>query len=198
MRKLLVAALFLVACSKSKDAPAPAAGSGSGSGSAPAMTAGSGSGSGSAAMAAGSGSGSGSAMAAGSGSGSGSGEAGEAHTGGFDFDKLTHDEKMKFMKEKVVPAMKKAFQDFDAKKYADFGCKTCHGKDPKKTKYKMPNPELPALDFKALEEGKQKPKVAEFMAKTVKPQMAKILEQPEMTKDNPKGFGCLECHTQKK
>jgi hypothetical protein len=62
----------------------------------------------------------------------------------------------------------------------------------------MPNPELPALDFKALEQGKQKPQVAEFMAKTVKPNMAKILEQPEMTKDNPKGFGCLECHTQKK
>ena len=155
------------------------------------MATGSGSGS---AMAAGSGSGS--AMAAGS--GSGSGEAGEAHTGTFDFDKLTHDEKMKFMKEKVVPPMKKAFQEFDAKDFADFGCKTCHGKDPKKTKYKMPNPELPALDFKALEQKKQKPEVAEFMAKTVKPQMAKILEQPEMTKDNPKGFGCLECHTQKK
>jgi hypothetical protein len=198
MRKLLVAVLFVVACSKSKDAASPAAGSGSGS--APTMAVGSGSGS-APAMAAGSaGSGSGSAMgsAVAAGSGSGSGEAGEAHTGGFDFDKLTHDEKMKFMKEKVVPPMKKAFQDFDAKKYAEFGCKTCHGKDPKKTKFKMPNPELPALDFKALEAGKQKPKVAEWMAKVVKPEMAKILEQPEMTKDNPKGFGCLECHTQKK
>lgn len=172
---------------------AMAAGSAEGSGSA--MAAGSGSGS---AMAAGSGAGSGSAMAAGSGAGSGSGEANEAKGSGFDFDKLSQDEKMEFMKTKVVPVMKKEFQAFDAKRYANFGCKTCHGKDPKKTKYKMPNPELPKLDFAALKAGKQKPKVAEFMGKVVKPKMAEILQQPEYTEQNPKGFGCLECHEQKK
>ena len=134
-------------------------------------------------------------MAAGSGS-AGSGE--ETKPGGFDFDKLTHEEQMKFMRTKVVPTMKPLFQDFDKAKYAKFGCKTCHGKDPEKSKYKMPSPDLPPLDFKALEAGKQKPKVADWMAKVVKPQMAKLLEQPEMTKDHPNGFGCLECHTQKK
>jgi hypothetical protein len=139
--------------------------------------------------AAGSGAGSGSAMAAGSGEGGGS---------GWDFDKLTHEEKMDFMKKQVVPTMKPLFQDFDKKKYANFGCKTCHGKDPAKAKYKMPNPELPKLDFAALKAGKQAPKVAEFMGKTVKPQMAKLLQQPEFTETNPKGFGCLECHEQKK
>ena len=75
---------------------------------------------------------------------------------------------------------------------------TAHGKDPKATKYKMPNPELPKLDFAALKAGKQAPKMAEFMGKVVKPQMAKILQQPEYTETNPKGFGCLECHQQKK
>jgi hypothetical protein len=115
----------------------------------------------------------------------------------FDFDKLSHDDKMKFMKEKVVPAMKTAFQDFNAKKFAKFDCKTCHGKDPKGSKYKMPSPDLPKLDWAALKAGKEK-KMAEFMAKTVKPQMAKLLEQPEMTETEPKGFGCLECHEEKK
>ena len=128
-------------------------------------------------------------MAAGSGEGGGS---------GWDFDKLTHEEKMDFMKKQVVPTMKPLFQDFDKKKFANFGCKTCHGKDPVKSKYKLPNPALPKLDFAALKAGKQAPKVAEFMEKSVKPGMAKLLQQPEMSVSNPTGFGCLECHQMKK
>ena len=116
----------------------------------------------------------------------------------FDFDKLSHEDKVKFMKQKVMPEMKPAFQKFDAKEYANFGCKTCHGKDPQKTKYKMPNPELKPLDFDAIKAGKEDPKYVEFMEKTVKPGMAKILNQPEMSQTNPDGFGCLECHTLKK
>jgi hypothetical protein len=183
--------LFAVACSKSaKESPAPAGGGGSSApaGSAEPVAKGSDmAGSGSAM--AGSAAGSDTAMA-GSGAGSGS--------DAFDFDKLTTDEKTEFMKKTVVPTMKPLFQAFDAKKYANFGCKTCHGKDPKATKFKMPNPELPKLDFAALKAGKQAPKVAEFMAKTVKPEMAKLFHEPEMTETNPKGFGCLECHQMKK
>ena len=111
---------------------------------------------------------------------------------------LTYDQKRAYMKDAVVPTMKPIFQAFDAKKYANFGCKTCHGKDPQKTKYKMPNRELPQLDFHLLEQGKQKPNIAEWMSKTVKPQVAQILEVPQMSKDHPDGFGCLECHTEKK
>ncbi len=209
MSRILIAsvlALGLFSCSKketSSPTTPPTGSSTTGSGSAgsagSAAMAGSGSaaeGSGSAVAATGS---AGSAAAGSAGSGSAAGEANEAKgSGGFDFDKLSHDEKMEFMKTKVVPAMKKEFQAFDAKRYANFGCKTCHGKDPKKSKYKMPNPELPKLDFAALKAGKQKPKVAEFMGKVVKPKMAEILQQPEYTEQNPKGFGCLECHEQKK
>ncbi len=116
----------------------------------------------------------------------------------FDFDKLTHAEQVDFMKKQVVPRMKKLFQAFDAKEYATFGCKTCHGKDPQGSKYKMPNPELPKLDFAALKADKQEPKIAAFMTKTVKPEMAKLLHQPEYSDSNPDGFGCLECHEAKK
>jgi len=115
-----------------------------------------------------------------------------------EFDKLSHDDKIKFMKTKVMPVMKPIFQKFDPKEYANFGCKTCHGKDPQKSKYKMPNPELPKLDFAKLKAGKQAPEMAEFMEKTVKPEMAKIMGVPEMTESNPTGFGCLACHTLKK
>jgi hypothetical protein len=116
----------------------------------------------------------------------------------MEFDKLSHEEQVKFMKTKVNPPMKAAFQKFDPKDYAKFGCKTCHGKDPQKSKYKMPNPDLKPLDFAAIKAGKEDPKMIEFMSKTVKPQMAKIMGVPEMTETNPKGFGCLACHTMKK
>ena len=196
MRKmwLMLAVMGVLGCQHEKESPQPATGSGSAaSGSA---------GSGSAAVATGSGSGSAASGSATVATGSGSGSAGsgsaEENTGAFDFDKLSQEDKMKFMRTKMVPAMKVTFQAFDAKKYANFGCKTCHGKDPQKTKYKMPNPELPPLDFKLLEQGKQKPNVAEWMSKTVKPQVAQILERPQMSKEHPDGFGCLECHTEKK
>jgi hypothetical protein len=142
---------------------------------------------------AGSGAGSGSAVAmAGSGAGSGSAT--------WDFDKLTHEEQADFMKKQVVPTMKPLFQKFDAKHYANFGCKTCHGKDPKKAKFKMPTPDLPKLDFAALKAGKQKPNVAKFMGETVEPEMAKLLQKPVYNPDkpDPSQFGCLGCHQQKK
>ena len=117
--------------------------------------------------------------------------------GQSEFDKLSHDDKVKFMKTKVMPVMKPIFQKFDAKDYANFGCKTCHGKEPQKAKYKMPNPDLKPLDFAAIKAGKEDPKMVEFMSKHVKPEMAKIFGVPEMSKTQPDGFGCLECHTQK-
>lgn len=125
-------------------------------------------------------------------------DAGTAAESDFDFDKLSHDDQVKFMKQKVMPTMRPLFQKFDPKHFAKFTCKTCHGKDPAKTKYKMPSKDLPALDFDAIKAGKEDPKAVEFMSKTVKPEMAKLLHEPEMSESQPKGFGCLECHTLKK
>lgn len=125
--------------------------------------------------------------------GTGAGGTGET----VDFKALDHEAKVEFMKTKVVPPMTTAFQTFNAKKYAEFNCKTCHGKDPVKTKFAMPNPELPKLDFEALKAGKGDPKILEFMSKTVSPEMAKILGREPYSETNKDGFGCLNCHTQK-
>jgi hypothetical protein len=57
----------------------------------------------------------------------------------------------------------------------------------------MPNPKLPKLNFNDL--SKFKKEDLEWMGKEVLPTMGKILGQPLYSKDNPKGFGCLECHT---
>src|SRR6478609_3206257 len=171
MTRIALLVAFLIACgSKSEDKPAAGSGS-AGSGSS---------------MAAGSGSaGSGSAMAAADAAVDAPIDAPEAPA--FDFDKLTHDEKVAFMKKNVLPEMKTAFQKFDAKKYKNFNCKTCHGKNADKNKFKMPTADLPKLDFAKLKAGKQAPKVAEFMGKVVKPGMAKILQQEEYDDAHPKG-----------
>jgi hypothetical protein len=201
---LIAVSLVAFACSKDKakdttSTTPPAGSAAAGSGSA---MAGSGSDTGSA-------TGSGSAMAgSGSDAGSAAGSAGSGSAAAgsgssahaepeSEFDKLSHDDKVKFMKTKVMPAMKAAFQKFDPKEFANFTCKTCHGKDPAKNKYEMPTKDLPPLDFAKLEAGKEEPKTVEFMSKVVKPQMAKILGMPEMT-ETQKGFGCLNCHTEKK
>lgn len=109
------------------------------------------------------------------------------------FDQLDQDQRAQFMKEKVVPAMKPVFQNHDAKAYADFGCKTCHGKEAEKGHFDMPNPELPKIG-KSTDWSKFKKEDIEWMKNDVKPTMAKILQQPEWSPENPKGFGCVECH----
>jgi hypothetical protein len=194
MLRLAVLAVFVLACSKKeKDTPAPPTPTPVAADAAMAPDAAEPSGSGSATGSA-AGSGSDGSAAAGSAAGSGSAVA----AADFDFDKLSKEDKIKFMKTKVVPTMKPLFQKFDPKNFATFNCKTCHGKDPQGSKYKMPSKDLPELDFDAIKAGKEDPKMVEFMSKTVKPEMAKLLDEPEMSDTEPKGFGCLHCHTMKK
>ena len=109
------------------------------------------------------------------------------------FDQLDPDQRAQFMKQKVVPAMKEVFQKHDPKAYAEFGCQTCHGKEAAKGHFDMPNPELPKIG-KTTDWSKFKKEDVDWMKNEVKPAMAKILGQPEWSPENPKGFGCLECH----
>jgi cytochrome c553 len=109
---------------------------------------------------------------------------------------MSHEERLALMKTTVFPQMKKAFQDFDAKDYADFTCATCHGPDIKKGKFDMPNPKLPKLDAK---DGFKKmaakhPKAMQFMKDTVAPTMAQLLGVPAWSPTNMSGFGCANCH----
>jgi hypothetical protein len=103
------------------------------------------------------------------------------------------------MNKVVVPKMKPLFQSFDAKKFAEFNCKTCHGEDAKDRKFKMPAPSIFALPdtpagFGALM--KEKPEWVKFMGEQVKPQMAALLGVKEMDpkKPEPGTFGCYACH----
>ncbi len=127
------------------------------------------------------------------GGGAGSGEAVRPPLPDVPFESLDRDQRMQFMKEKVVPTMEPLFKNRDAKKFAEFGCKTCHGDGAKEGKFDMPNDKLPKLFGPSM--SKFKKEDLEWMGKEIKPTMAKLLQQTEYSEENPKGFGCLECHT---
>jgi hypothetical protein len=195
---LALCLVTVAACSKS-DTPPASTGSVIGSGTGSVIGSGSGSATGSdAGSATGSGSGSGSAtvadLDAGAAAGSGSGS---STTAAVTFADLSKKEQAEYMRTKVVPAMKKAFQAFDAKDFAKLNCKTCHGKGAITKEYDMPNPDLPKLDFAELRAGKHA-EIATFMKDEVVPQMAELLGEQPRSASNPDGFGCLECHEEKK
>jgi hypothetical protein len=103
------------------------------------------------------------------------------------FDKLDLGQRAVFMKQKVIPAMAPLF----ATRGKQLMCETCHGK-PVDGHYRMPNPALPKLgdDLSAF-----KPDDVQWMAKEIKPTMAKLLDRPEFSPETPTGFGCSVCHT---
>jgi hypothetical protein len=105
---------------------------------------------------------------------------------------MTKDQEVAFMKKNVVPEMSPVFKGFNEKRYAEFGCKTCHG-----PKFKEPKEYLPKLTFK---DGKitafaDKPELAKFMAEQVVPHMATAMGLKPYDPATHTGFGCGGCHT---
>jgi hypothetical protein len=118
--------------------------------------------------------------------------AADPHAGTTWRDDMTKEQKMAFMKSRVSPELAKTFQAADAKRYAEFGCKTCHG-----PQYKEPKDFLPKLTMK---DGKitsfaDKPDVSKFMASKVVPQMAALFGKQPYDPATHQGFGCGGCHT---
>jgi cytochrome c553 len=123
----------------------------------------------------------------------GGSNAAETQRPGVPFGQLSHEQRISFMKQVVVPEMRAMFQRFDPVEFAEFDCQTCHGPDVKKGEFEMPTAALPKLNFQ--DPAKMDAKVAEFMKTQVTPAMARLLQEPMYTPQNPKGFGCLGCHT---
>lgn len=101
------------------------------------------------------------------------------------------DQKLAFMKAKVLPAMAKVMAP-EGSKRPDVTCKTCHGPN-----YADPKAFLPKLTMK---DGKitafaEKPEVANFMATKVVPAMAAAMGEKPYDPATHQGFGCAGCHT---
>lgn len=107
-------------------------------------------------------------------------------------DSMPTKDKGIFMKKKVMPGMSKVFQDHDAKDYADFSCKTCHGPSMKP----KPSEFLPVLHFKGgkMAEADTKPEVVKFMHDSVTPAMAELFGKKPYDPATNSGFGCMGCH----
>jgi hypothetical protein len=119
---------------------------------------------------------------------------------------MTKEQKGRYMKVVVNPKMKALFQEFDATNFKQFGCATCHGKDPKEHQFKMPSPDVhplpstPAAFQAATKANPTWPKFTQFMRDKVVPQVATLLGQPvfDFKKPEAGGFGCKNCHTLEK
>ena len=128
----------------------------------------------------------------------GPGSAAKPEMAKIDWAAMKKGERKQYMRKQVLPAAKKLFGAFDAKKYKNVTCQTCHGaKGVDSGSYKMPNPEIAKLPttpdaFKELKA--KKPEMVKFMAEEVKPHMAALLGMPEWTPQTPNGYGCYGCH----
>jgi hypothetical protein len=221
MKKLVVAALLVLAtsCAKKK-AEQPAAGSaatgsamtGSATGSA---TAGSAAGSdvgsaatGSAATGSAAGSTAGSAAGSDAGSaaaaGSGDGSAFFAGMDGVAYKDMDKKQRGAYMKKVVMPKARELFSAFDPK-LPQVGCKTCHGDGVADHTFKMPNPKIKKLPgteeaFMAwVSKDKDAARWSKFMAEQLSPEMAKLVgKQPFDPKTHTGEFSCANCHTMKK
>jgi hypothetical protein len=123
-----------------------------------------------------------------------------ATPGPGEWDAWSREQKFAYMKDVVMPKMGALFHDYDAKAYAAPRCGLCHGSAAKERGFKMPNPELPKLDFDPAAMKKlhaEKGPMLEFMAKQVVPTMAQLLGEQPYDPKTGKGFGCLGCHTKK-
>lgn len=109
------------------------------------------------------------------------------------FATMTKEQKLDHMKNVVSPRVGKVFQEADAKKYANFGCATCHG-----AKKANPHDHLPKLTlsnggFEKLQ--KSKPEIMKLMADKVVPEMAAAMNEKPYDPATKQGFGCAGCHT---
>ena len=78
---------------------------------------------------------------------------------------MTHAERANHMAVVVSPRMSAVFKDFDAERFADFSCATCHGPRASDRSFAMPNPNLPRLDerFFYAEHRENTPRMFDFM-----------------------------------
>ena len=105
---------------------------------------------------------------------------------------MPKEQQIAFMKKNIDPKMGPIFKEHDAKKYANFDCKTCHGPE-----YKAPKDFLPHLTFKGgtLTCFKEKPEVSKWMMEKVSGPMADAMGLPHYDEKTHQGFGCGGCHT---
>lgn len=114
------------------------------------------------------------------------------------FDDLSHEEQEMWMVSNVLPIAAEDFRAYDANRYAQVDCATCHGDNAEANHYEMPTNAIPPLPtpgsdaWNRMSQGR----AFQFMAETVVPTMATLLGEQPFNPETHQGFGCFDCHTQ--
>lgn len=98
----------------------------------------------------------------------------------------------------VVGPMGELFAAYDAERFGDFSCASCHGPDARARHYEMPSPSLPVLyptgSIGQFETVRQYPEGARFMYGHVMPAMQTLLGAAEYDATTGEGLTCFACH----
>jgi len=106
------------------------------------------------------------------------------------WEEMSFEERKKFMRELVVPTVAPMFHDFDAKRFAAVGCKTCHGSGAQAGDFALPNADVPALSSEKLKNPSEEIKpIMEFMRNVLKPAVSDLLGKRDMA-----ALRCGACH----
>lgn len=112
------------------------------------------------------------------------------------------DQRHAFMEDVVMPRSKELFMAFDAERYQDMDCKTCHGPGADDKSFEMPNPDIAPLPTSeeaymawiAKDQGAAR--MTPFMSEKVEPLMIELLQLTPFDPATKTGeFGCMGCHT---
>lgn len=108
----------------------------------------------------------------------------------------TPEEKGAFMKDVVVPTVQELVRTHTGNAAAEVNCKSCHGQDPQAVGFKMPSPDLPALNPEGFF-AEHNQDMVKFMAEVLTPKMVEVLGVEPYNPETHQGFGCFACHTMK-
>lgn len=111
---------------------------------------------------------------------------------------MDHEARRAHMVQHVLPASTDLFAEWDAARYQDFSCQTCHGADASARDFAMPNPALITLyptgtigQERVLREHTE---ACTFMFSRLVPAMQTMLGAPDYDPATHEGFTCFSCH----
>lgn len=111
---------------------------------------------------------------------------------------LSTDERRAHMARHVVPVMSELFAGYDAERFADVSCETCHGSGASERGFAMPSPDLlplyPTGSIGQYQMVSQYPLGVRFMFSEVVPAMRTMLGASEYDAATGEGFSCFACH----
>jgi mono/diheme cytochrome c family protein len=104
-------------------------------------------------------------------------------------------EREAFMRDVVVPNLAPVFRDYDAERFQEFGCATCHGPDAEARAYAMPA-DLFALPLDTtLETARAHDSpMTDFMLDEVFPRFVDLIDAEKYGPQTPDGYRCTGCH----